>query len=855
MACDALACGGDRLCGEHLRHWHRASRPAGAAFEAWRERVGEPLPASRYVDLSSLGDALRWEFLLGLSVAIDGHRRTRISELRRVVSLIAQRKVASLAELDVSGVRTDGVRLFVSWAQDRLRLAFADPDSEWRKDVWDMRVFGKPQAYRIDFTQITQPWLRELAKQWAREHAPLAHAASTRRVVASIGELSRSLGRRDDHGLDPTALGREDIALFLARISRAHSAGRVSMHKRSVLAADVSYVLRQARDLELGAEGRPVFGLPASFTLSREEVRRVARVPAPPPARALPDTVVAQLLAPDALGLLEAMHGQRVRIAVELLADTGRRPNEICILAWDCLDHDEQVDEGGQTRKLPILVHDMPKVARTGCRLPIDEQTAELITAQKRRIRERYPDTPIGELRLFPRLQRNPRGAAPMASMELSRVVRRWVTALPALLDSDGEPFDRARVVPYAFRHSYAQRHADNGTPVEVLRELMGHRSMATTQGYFKVRDERARQAVETARTVADRPPRQPHDATRRAARPERAAAPPGRPDRRAAGAVHRAIERQGARARLRLPLPLRRLRALPHRSLKPGRASRIPAPAARRPRTARGGDPAAGRLGAPRRHPQRRGDRRVAAADPSQRADHRRARSRRPRRGARRDRHHAPPARPAGGHDPRSLQGRHAPRAPDAASATGPVDMTPRGQAMVASRRLDSQLKRERVATAVDALAAAGRDSASPRSPATPASRASSSTPTRICAPRSSSAHSKLSPARSARAVADGRVTVASLQADLANAKAHNHRLRQQLRALEQRLSEALGRDIADQLDPSAERPEELRGQLHDAQAEIFEFREQLADAREELDAVREINRELLADRNRPGH
>jgi hypothetical protein len=95
-----------------------------------------------------------------------------------------------------------------------------------------MRVFGKPQPYRIDFTQITQPWLRELAKQWAREHAPLAHAASTRRVVASIGELSRSLDRRDDHGLDPTALGREDISWFVARISRAHSAGRVSMHKR-----------------------------------------------------------------------------------------------------------------------------------------------------------------------------------------------------------------------------------------------------------------------------------------------------------------------------------------------------------------------------------------------------------------------------------------------------------------------------------------------------------------------------------------------------------------------------------------------------------------------------------------------
>lgn len=560
MTCDALACGGDGLCGEHLRHWHRAGRPAGAAFEEWRERIGEPLPASRYVDLSSLSDTVRWEFLLGLSVAIDGHRRTRISELRRVVSLVAQHKVASIAELDMSGVRTDGVRLFVSWAQDQLRLAFADPDSEWRKDVWDMRVFGKAQAYRIDFTQITQPWLRELAKQWAREHAPVAHAASTRRVVASIGELSRSLDRRDDHGLAPTALGREDIALFVARISRARSAGRVSTRKRSVLVADVSMVLRQARDLELGAEGRPVFGLPASFTLSREEVRRVARVPAPPPARALPDTVVAQLLEPEALGLLEEMHGQRVRIAVELLADTGRRPNEICVLTWDCLDYDEQVDESGQTRKLPILVHDMPKVARTGCWLPIDERTAELITAQKRRIRERYPDTPIGQLRLFPRLQRNPRGAAAMASMELSRVVRRWVTALPALLDSDGEPFDRSRVVPYAFRHSYApasrrQRHPGGGAARADGAPQHGHHT-GLLQGSRRARPPGRR----AARAVADRPPRQSHDAARRAARAERAAAPPGRPDRRAAGAVHRAIERQGTRARLRLPLPLRRL-------------------------------------------------------------------------------------------------------------------------------------------------------------------------------------------------------------------------------------------------------------------------------------------------------
>jgi chromosome segregation ATPase len=180
---------------------------------------------------------------------------------------------------------------------------------------------------------------------------------------------------------------------------------------------------------------------------------------------------------------------------------------------------------------------------------------------------------------------------------------------------------------------------------------------------------------------------------------------------------------------------------------------------------------------------------------------------------------------------------------------------MSTRGEAMVVSRRLDSQLKRERVAAAVDALAATGRE----LSIAAIARHAEVSRKFIYTHPDLRVEIEQRARQNAARVAAlgnaDGRVTVASLRADLANAKAHNHRLRQQLRALEQRLSEALGRDIADQLEPRAERPDELRRQLQDAQAQIFELREQLADAREDLEAVREINRELLADRNRPAH
>lgn len=244
-----------------------------------------------------------------------------------------------------------------------------------------------------------------------------------------------------------------------------------------MLIGDVAYFLRGVRDLGLGEQGRPAFGLPAEFSLTRDDVRRTARRPSRAAARALSEEVVAELLDEPALGLIKQLFGQTTRRAVELLADTGRRPNEICILGVDCLDFDTQHDETGAEQKLGVLVHDMPKVARTGCRLPIDQATVELIRAQQRAVRARYPDTPAGELRLFPRLLRNPHGMIPISPAHVSRTMRLWVNALPALVDIDGSAFPRERVVAYAFRHSYAQRHSDNGTPVEVLRELMGTRA------------------------------------------------------------------------------------------------------------------------------------------------------------------------------------------------------------------------------------------------------------------------------------------------------------------------------------------------------------------------------------------
>jgi hypothetical protein len=98
---------------------------------------------------------------------------------------------------------------------------------------------------------------------------------------------------------------------------------------------------------------------------------------------------------------------------------------------------------------------------------------------------------------LFPALTRNPRGVKPFNRTTFTERLRFWVHGLPRLVGPDGKDYDRADITPYSFRHTYAQRHADAGTPVEVLAALMGHTKLSTTQGYYRVTHKRKRKAVD----------------------------------------------------------------------------------------------------------------------------------------------------------------------------------------------------------------------------------------------------------------------------------------------------------------------------------------------------------------------
>ena len=137
--------------------------------------------------------------------------------------------------------------------------------------------------------------------------------------------------------------------------------------------------------------------------------------------------------------------------------------------------------------------------------MPIGEATAKVIAAQQDRVQARFPHTPPAELALLPTPRRNPHGRTPISIDMLDARHREWISALPALGTRDGIEVDKTKIVPYAYRHSYAQRHADAGVPIDVLAELLDHRSYSVTRRYYRIGEDRRRAAVDTVTALNSR--------------------------------------------------------------------------------------------------------------------------------------------------------------------------------------------------------------------------------------------------------------------------------------------------------------------------------------------------------------
>jgi hypothetical protein len=483
-------------CEAHQMRLRAARRRVADLDEAHWQQTETAVGLGGQVSLGGLGPLVIAEVLYGLQQRCRVERvQTKEADLRAVCDDLRRQQVGRISDYVLDERRCFGFVGLVRSLGTHARRALATPETEVAGDEWDLALFG--HSGTVSFLAISQRWLREGAKRWAADDLPRRRIRPGRRTsggmavrhhvncVAMLSESLRVLADRGDH---PASLGRPDMEAFLNRLAYLESAGRISGDARLRATREVRAVLTRIRAMGLTRPGQIAAGLGEDFAIHREDI---PEKPEPAKAgRALPPEIMRQLCAH-----LGEISSPEMRSAIELAIDTGRRPEEICDLPYDCLARDA---DGGA-----VLVFDNHKANRLGRRLPISEATAAVIVVQQQRVHTRYAHTGVGDLKLLPTDRRNPDGRSAITGFSLAFHHREWIGRLPTLHTADGAEFDKGRVVLYAYRHSYAQRHADAGVPIDVLLELMDHRKLDTTKGYYRIGESRRREAVERVTALA----------------------------------------------------------------------------------------------------------------------------------------------------------------------------------------------------------------------------------------------------------------------------------------------------------------------------------------------------------------
>lgn len=464
---------------------------------------------ARFFSLGGLAPLICQEILYGLQDRDRQQLAIRPLLVRRLVEQFPQDidTIRDLRDSAFSGMQRSLFRS-IQQAVRRLHLVYLGDDGT-TGDIWDCAIIGlrsRPdQPYiavtgHLDFTVIRQQWLRAICRDVLRARRPTVTECHRYLHAATIAS-SVLTGR--PNGNDPRLLGASDMTAICQALATAISPRTMKdfspSHRRSLLGC-----WRRLTDFARSAG--LMDEVPGTFVLRPDHMMGPTEANEDEIGRVIPEEWINHLDCHlELLGTssnykpqgwesedLRAMY----RVYYQVVRDTGRRPSEIARLPDNPLAY---------TDGEPTLIYDNTKAGRYKRRLPIDESTATVIERWRSHLAKMHiPDGCEGYLFPAPGARNRERRGHTNAS-QFRRAFKAWIDFVPQPqgFSADAADFPAANIDLYGFRHSYAQRHADNGTPIDVLRDLMDHKEIDTTMGYYKVTLSRKQKAVQLVSKLA----------------------------------------------------------------------------------------------------------------------------------------------------------------------------------------------------------------------------------------------------------------------------------------------------------------------------------------------------------------
>ena len=394
-------------------------------------------------DFRRLGDRrqLKLELQYALQCQDDQRQvKTPAAVARPVITLAASSPVSSLLdwspeqwseffdERHAAKHGQNGQLAFLRYAHGRLEdlQSGSGWEAEFPRDVWELRRLGIEGRKRLRFDGIPQPWLRQLAKRFARWRLSIGRSPIQTYVdVQAVTRLARFL---DSPPVNVTTLAGVDRVIlerYLADLATDPRAVRSRSRDISSLGAFLDAVRRHQWDRSLPAS--------ASFYLD-DFPKPEKRLP-----RGLAEHVMAQV---EQSANLDGWNDPGSRLLTVILMRCGLRVGDAVKVAFDCVVRD---GDGA-----PYLRYDNRKMKREAL-VPIDEEVEQGITAQQQRILARWPGGVPG---LFPAPKMNPDGRRPLSTHSYRGQLRDWLERCD-VRDEHGRP---VRLTPHQWRHTFGTR-------------------------------------------------------------------------------------------------------------------------------------------------------------------------------------------------------------------------------------------------------------------------------------------------------------------------------------------------------------------------------------------------------------
>jgi integrase len=470
----------DELCDGHRHRWSRVGRPPLAELPAELEK--RTIPGFAVTGLPPLA-TLEFQYLLQIRT---DQRKSKVipSAWTRAVLIFRAEGVESVRDRPAeywqrsSPNHTTVPQLFVT-----LQEALDDldrPVEEWERNVWRPERLGFSVEERrciapLNFTVITQPWLRETIKRYMRLRLARIELRSVARSLHDFKVFSQFLAQTcPDQQHTPTVLDRPLLEAFIGWVGSRivtkkgpHYGQPMAPGSRSRLLSAISTLLESWR--RYGWQP----ALPADARIHRDEYPR----PRGLNANFIDEHLMAQIESEDNLSLLDP----ETRCLVLICRDEGLRIGEALTLKTDCL------------KKTPsgrwALVHYKSK-DKSFRAIPVSQIVVDAVREQHRRVRQRFGDTCRW---LFPKVTGNPDGDYPMPYGTVNTRLDDWLARI-RLIDANGDP---ATVNWHQFRHTLGTRMANAGVSGRTIREILGHTSWAMQEHYSRIADETLRREYE----------------------------------------------------------------------------------------------------------------------------------------------------------------------------------------------------------------------------------------------------------------------------------------------------------------------------------------------------------------------